>query len=110
MHKLFYLLDEDLKNETISLYSSRDVSCYASKVLALGDPKFAEFTALKPFTRNSENLLSPICLTKSLLYSLARADKCLAKLPCDNLVKIFLFTSLDDKFKITANLSMVLIY
>lgn len=65
-----------------------------------------KYKALIPFKRSYENILSPIFLTKSLLYSLDRADKCLSKLPLDSLVKRFILNRLEDKFKITAKLDI----
>lgn len=43
------------------------------------DQDFEKYNALIPF--KDKNLLSPIYITKSLLYSLERADKCLSLLP-----------------------------
>jgi len=68
------------------------------------DHYFEKYNALSPFRQSFHKLLAPINLTKSLIYSLDKAEDYLSKLSCNNLVKIFLLNMLNTEFKTTAKL------
>lgn len=63
-----------------------------------------KYNALTPFKLTGENLLAPLYITKSLLYSMENADRYLNKLSCNNLVKKFILERLQEEFIITARL------
>ena len=95
---LILLESDDLKNEGIPAQGV--------------DYNFEKYNALTPFKHSS--LLSPIILTKTLLYCLDKSEDCLSKLSSpankfgrsasENLVKRFLLDMLEEKFKITVKL------
>lgn len=103
IHRLL-ILDDSL-NEGIYTAATRGTPLPLVEVVQQDRETIIEkYKALIPFKRSYENILSPIYLTQSLLYSLDRAEKCLSKLPLDSLVKRFILNKLEDKFKITAKL------
>jgi hypothetical protein len=65
-----------------------------------------KYNALTPFkqTGTDKNIIPPLYITKSLLYSMQNADRYLNKLSCDSLVKKFILKGLEQEFIITARL------